>query len=66
MLDWAFTQSGVQRVTAECLSENISSIRVLEKIGMQHMEIQDDLILCITHVKSGQHSTISRELHIKN
>lgn len=45
MVNWAFTQSGVQRVTAECLTENISSIRVLEKIGMQHTGIQNDVIM---------------------
>jgi len=45
MVNWAFAQSGVERVTAECLIGNISSIRVLEKIGMQRTERQDDLIL---------------------
>ncbi len=45
MVNWAFAQSDVQLVTAECLTENISSIRVLEKIGMQRTRIQDDLIM---------------------
>lgn len=38
MIDWAFCQPGVQRVTAGCDADNIASKRVLEKIGMQIME----------------------------
>ncbi|WP_236143332.1 GNAT family N-acetyltransferase [Nostoc sp. CMAA1605] len=45
MIDWAFAQSGVQRITAECLRENIRSVRVLEKIGMQRTGTKEDLIM---------------------
>ncbi len=38
MVNWAFCQPGVQRVTAGCDADNIASKRVLEKIGMQIME----------------------------
>lgn len=38
LVDWAFDQPGVDRVIAECLSTNIPSIRVLEKIGMKQLE----------------------------
>jgi [ribosomal protein S5]-alanine N-acetyltransferase len=31
--DWLLTQSNVTRVTADCLSDNIGSVRVLEKSG---------------------------------
>ena len=32
LVAWAFTQPGVQRVTAECLARNAASARVLEKL----------------------------------
>jgi [ribosomal protein S5]-alanine N-acetyltransferase len=31
--DWLLAQEGVRRVTADCLSDNIGSVRVLEKSG---------------------------------
>jgi len=34
LIDWGFAQSGVTRVTADCLTTNHGSIRVLEKLGM--------------------------------
>ncbi len=38
MLDWAFSQPSVEKVTAGCDADNIASKRLLEKIGMQHTE----------------------------
>ncbi len=39
LIDWAFTQPGVRVVTAECLTNNLGSIRVLEKLGMERTGI---------------------------
>lgn len=33
LLEWAFSTGQVERVTAECLRDNVASIRVLEKLG---------------------------------
>ena len=38
VLDWAFSQPSVEKVTAGCDADNIASKRLLEKIGMQHTE----------------------------
>ena len=35
LIDWAFSQPAVKRITAECLTDNVASIRVLEKLGMR-------------------------------
>jgi [ribosomal protein S5]-alanine N-acetyltransferase len=34
VIDWAFQTPGIQVITAECLVDNLGSIRVLEKVGM--------------------------------
>lgn len=33
LVEWALTQPGVTRITAECLESNVGSVRVLEKAG---------------------------------
>lgn len=35
LVDWAFTEWGLQRVHAHCVSENTASARVLERVGMR-------------------------------
>jgi ribosomal-protein-alanine N-acetyltransferase len=40
--DWAFTQPGVRRITADCLPENVGSARILQKLGMKRIGISDD------------------------
>jgi ribosomal-protein-alanine N-acetyltransferase len=37
VIDWAFQTPGIQVITAECLDDNIGSIRVLEKVGMRRL-----------------------------
>src|SRR5947209_3402777 len=37
MVRWAFRQPGVRRVTANCLNDNVASIRVLESLGMRQV-----------------------------
>lgn len=40
--DWAFTQPGVRRMTADCLPDNIGSARILQKLGMKRIGLSDD------------------------
>lgn len=37
VIEWAFHTPGIQVITAECLDDNIGSIRVLEKVGMRRL-----------------------------
>lgn len=43
LIDWAFSQSAVKKVIAECLLDNAPSIRVLEKLNMKRTRIEDNL-----------------------
>ena len=38
LVEWAFQQESVKLIKAECLADNIASIRILEKIGMHETE----------------------------
>lgn len=49
LIEWAFSTNRVEKVMAQCLSDNHSSIKVLEKIGMQRTEINDELITWNLH-----------------
>jgi [ribosomal protein S5]-alanine N-acetyltransferase len=44
LIQWAFATTKVNQVIAECLKENHPSIKVLEKIGMQRIDIKDEMI----------------------
>ena len=44
LIEWAFHQSNVSRVTAECLASNTPSVRVLEKVGMKQVSQSKDMI----------------------
>lgn len=44
LIDWAFRTQRVKTITAECLNDNIGSIRVLEKVGMSQIEPKDNLL----------------------
>ncbi len=37
LVDWGMAQSGVRVITAECLDNNLGSVRVLEKLGMTRL-----------------------------
>ncbi len=37
VINWAFQTPNIQVITAECLDDNIGSIRVLEKVGMHRL-----------------------------
>jgi [ribosomal protein S5]-alanine N-acetyltransferase len=43
LLDWAWA-SGVRRVVAECRPDNVASIRVLEKSGMQRTPVLGSML----------------------
>lgn len=45
VIDWAFCQPSVQTITAGCDADNIASRRVLEKIGMQHIETRNKALI---------------------
>src|SRR5688500_6745383 len=61
IIEWAFKQLGVKRVTADCLNDNYASIRVLEKAGMRQIEPQGDLLRWErVNTKSNGESVCSR------
>jgi len=43
-IDWAFHLQGIRMITAECLDENLGSIRVLEKVGMSRLEPEGHML----------------------
>ena len=44
LIAWAFQQPDIRAVIAECLQDNIASIKVLEKLGMRRLALHDNLI----------------------
>ncbi|HEY4651846.1 MAG TPA: GNAT family N-acetyltransferase [Pontibacter sp.] len=44
LVDWAFRQPKVKSLTASCLLENTASTRILEKLGMQEVVRDDEVI----------------------
>jgi [ribosomal protein S5]-alanine N-acetyltransferase len=44
LVGWAFLQPSVKAVTASCLLENAASIRILEKLGMEELVRDDEVI----------------------
>lgn len=49
LIEWAFHQPNVNRVTSECLVTNVPSIRVLEKIGMKRLYQTEEMIYWEMH-----------------
>ena len=45
IINWAFSQLNVQTITAGCDADNIASKRVLEKIGMHHVETRRQMLV---------------------
>ncbi|HCI80751.1 MAG TPA: GNAT family N-acetyltransferase [Ktedonobacter sp.] len=43
-ITWLFQQPDIKVITAECLDDNIGSIRVLEKVGMKRVGHDGDMI----------------------
>jgi [ribosomal protein S5]-alanine N-acetyltransferase len=44
MVDWAFSQDKVKSIKADCLINNVPSIRILEKVGMKETKRDNHLI----------------------
>ena len=44
LVDWALAQRDVRRIIAECSPDNVASIRVLEKLGMQRREADGGML----------------------
>ena len=44
VIDWAFHTPNIQVITAECLDDNIGSIRVLEKVGMRRLTPEGNML----------------------
>jgi ribosomal-protein-alanine N-acetyltransferase len=44
LVHWAFTEQGVKAVHAECLADNLASVRILEKLGMQRSEPEGEML----------------------
>jgi ribosomal-protein-alanine N-acetyltransferase len=42
LVEWAFTQPGVKRITAHCDQDNVASQRVVEKAGLVQGQAQTD------------------------
>ena len=37
LIERAFERSGIRRITAKCLNDNVASLKILEKLGMRHV-----------------------------
>ena len=44
LTDWAFSQQEVKFITASCLINNIASVKILEKLGMQEKSRDEEMI----------------------
>lgn len=44
LITWAFQQLGISAVIAECLANNIGSIKVLEKLGMRRVALEENML----------------------
>lgn len=44
IINWAFTNDDVDKVVAECLHDNIPSIKVLEKLNMNKIGTVNDML----------------------
>lgn len=45
IIKWAFSSGNVKRIVAECLIDNISSIKVLEKLNMNRIGTKENMFL---------------------
>jgi len=45
LCEWAFQTGRVKQILADCLVDNLPSIKVLEKLGMKQIGLNDNLLL---------------------
>ncbi|RDV15624.1 N-acetyltransferase [Pontibacter diazotrophicus] len=58
LTDWAFQQPEVRAVTAKCLISNTASARILEKLGLQKTN-RDDEMIHWSVIKPNQHKLVA-------
>lgn len=46
LIEYSFSTGKVEKVVAECLLNNVASIKVLEKVGMTPTGSDDEMIYC--------------------
>lgn len=51
LINWALQQRDIRRVTAQCLNDNLGSIKVLEKVGMHRLAPEGNLLQWETRQK---------------
>ena len=44
LLNWGLSQAGVNAVTADCLQDNVPSVKILSKLGMEEVKREDGMI----------------------
>jgi RimJ/RimL family protein N-acetyltransferase len=44
LVEWAFLQNEVNRIKADCLSDNIGSIRILQELGFEEINRDEQWI----------------------
>ncbi|WML55984.1 GNAT family protein [Neobacillus sp. PS2-9] len=44
IIKWAFSSGNVKKIVAECLIDNVSSIKVLEKLNMKRIGIKENML----------------------
>lgn len=49
LIDWAFTQPEVLKITASCAVSNAASIAVLSRLNFKRLQIADDFIYWVLH-----------------
>jgi GNAT superfamily N-acetyltransferase len=60
LIHWALQQREIRRVTAQCLNNNLGSIKVLQKIGMRQFAA-DGPMLCWETRKTPEGLPVERE-----
>lgn len=51
LINWALQQRDIRRVTAQCLNDNLGSIKVLQKIGMRQLAADGNMLQWETQQK---------------
>ncbi len=44
LIEWGLEQKNVKKIIADCLIDNIGSIRILQKVGMSEVKRDDEMI----------------------
>jgi [ribosomal protein S5]-alanine N-acetyltransferase len=44
VIAWAFRMPDIEVITAQCLDDNLGSIRILEKVGMRRLAAEGHML----------------------